>query len=155
MIRVKICILALMLLFVGCGGVFADVPEQLDKKELLTAVRKAKGRVVVLNFFATWCKPCIKEMPGLIEIRKNFSEEDLYLLGLSVDANPKQLEAYLNKTPINFPVYRASQDASAFFRIRSIPRIMIYNKEGKLVVNHEGAVTAGQIRAAVEPLLRQ
>ncbi|NJB66938.1 thiol-disulfide isomerase/thioredoxin [Desulfobaculum xiamenense] len=123
--------------------------------DIIRAVGSARGRVVVVNFWATWCPPCRAEIPELRQLRESYSDADLLLLGVSLDDDEKAYAEFLGRTEFNYPVRRADDSVTSFFRIEGIPRIMVYDAAGKLAVNHEGMVTADELSPVVDKLLNR
>ena len=125
----------------------------LGAVDVLQAVTKAKGKVVILNFWASWCQPCRLEIPELKELRGDFPEEDLYLLGVSIDRNAKQYQAFVDKAAFNYPVGLGGQDILDMFQVSQVPKLMVYDTQGRLVVNTAGVTTADGLRKVVRKLL--
>lgn len=73
----------------------AEAVERMDYDELMEFVLDSQGTVTVVNFWATWCGPCIRELPGLAELRRDIPREDMTLVGVSLDFDPAQLERFL------------------------------------------------------------
>jgi len=150
------CALALAL-FLGTGCAQAEkeplnAVEEISASDLLTKIRAERGKVVVVNFFASWCPPCKVEIPELISLRKEVSEEHMVLLGVSVDENPSELHAMVARAGFNYPVFRAKQDLPSVFNISSIPRLLIYDTRGALVVDHVGVADMASLSAKVDEL---
>ena len=113
--RSKIVLLAAWLIasLIMVDGAFAasakSVPE-IDAGGLLKRIADESGKVVVVNVFASWCPPCREEIPGLIKVRRAFSEKDLVIIGVSVDREPKALANYMGEMKITYPVMLAKGD---------------------------------------------
>ncbi len=112
----------------------------LDAKGLVKLIAGAKNKVVVVNVFASWCPPCRKEVPGLVEVRKAFPESEMLLLGVSVDKTPKALYTFLDGMGVNYPMYLAENKFEENVGVTAVPLLLIYDKRGELVTSHEGYV---------------
>jgi thiol-disulfide isomerase/thioredoxin len=95
------------------------------------------GKVVLINFWATWCGPCREEIPALIALQKQYAGR-LIVLGLSVDdGSPDDVKKFVEKNHINYPVAIASEAAQmAFGGISSVPSTFVVNTEGLIVQRH-------------------
>ncbi len=145
--------LPLLLLLAGAGA--ADSTARLGAQDVLKAIVAGRGKVVLITFFATWCQPCLMEMPGLKDIRTEFSESDVMLMSLSMDEDPEMLESYLKTAGLNFPVYLTKPDVSRIFEVRGIPKLLVYNRQGRMVRNHDGYMSAEDLRQDIQALLAQ
>lgn len=157
--RVKQIFLALFLCFYVTaqipGAALAAVPEvtkEIVAADLLKMIRAERGKVVVVNFFASWCPPCKEEIPDLIALRNSMKAEDLTLIGVSVDEDPRQLEAMRERFAFTYPVFRAGGDLPAVFAISSIPRLLIYDTKGTLVIDHIGIADPDALTAKINEL---
>ncbi|WP_353120341.1 TlpA disulfide reductase family protein [Nitratidesulfovibrio sp.] len=146
-------LLAVLLAALSGVAVAAPVVEEMGSGELLRRVTAAKGKVVIVNFFASWCPPCLEEIPGLINVRARYSEDKVALYGISLDENPKQLAAFMSRTPFNYPVWKGKEELQRFFNVSSIPQLLVYDRQGKLVANHVGLVEADELGKFVDTLL--
>ena len=142
-----------LLLPTGMGR--AVVPSNLTPLELLQIINEAKGRVVVVSFFASWCAPCVVEIPGLINLRDRFKDNDVFFLGLSVDQDMGDISEFVTDTPFNYPVYVVGEDVANIFKVDSIPRLVIYDQDGHMVVDHEGLVEEDDLRQILDAMLEQ
>lgn len=133
----------------------AEVPPNLSPLELLRIINDSKGRVVVVNFFASWCTPCAVEIPGLINLRHEFNDDDVVILGLSVDQDSQDIAEFVGDTPFNYPVYVVGEDVASIFKVDSIPRLVIYDQSGRMVVDHEGVVNEDDLRQILDAMLEQ
>lgn len=158
--RSKIILLTawLALSLITAGGAFAassgSVPE-IDAGGLLKRIADESGKVVIVNVFASWCPPCREEIPGLIKIRRAFSEKDVVILGISVDREPKALANYMKELKITYPVMLAKGDFVERVGVTAVPQLLIYNKKGELVVNHRGLVDEADLSKAIKEILAE
>lgn len=152
-VRFRALIFFALLLLVWALPALAT-PKTMGTLELNSVIREAKGRVVVVNFFSTSCPPCMVEIPGLVDIRRDYPTDDLVLMGLSFDEAPV-LEAFLRSSDFNYPMYIAKEEVARFFRVSAIPRLLIYDKNGVLVVDHEGLAPMRELRQVLDTLLAQ
>lgn len=109
----------------------------IDAGELGKLISNSGSKVVVVNFWATWCGPCRLEMPHLKRLRSDFSAEDMELISVSGDSNDRAVQAFQDKMQLNFPIYRAGNDVNVTYSVIGVPKTMIFNKEG-LVFEHMG-----------------
>ena len=108
-----------------------------------------QGRVMVLNFWATWCGPCHDEIPHLVRLREDFPEEDLAIIGISVDrGRSSQIDAmlklFIEHFGINYPIYldgeqkfSAAYDPAAGY-MRFVPTTVIIDQQGQIYDTHLG-----------------
>jgi len=99
------------------------------------------GKNVLLIFWATWCGPCRKEMPHLIELRKKISEDELAMLAIS-NEDPTMLQRYARTQGLNYTIISARGPLPApFGSVRGIPAGFVIDKEGKIKLATEGFVS--------------
>jgi len=99
------------------------------------ASQEFQGKALLVTFFATWCAPCIKEVPNLIQLQSEFGKKDFSVLALSVDqGGPRVVKKLIDKYSINYPVLMASAATGRDFGgVRSIPASFLINKSGNVV----------------------
>ena len=100
------------------------------------------GKTLLITFFATWCPPCMQEVPALIELHQQFSKGSFSVVGLSVDQGGADVVAKLvEKRSINYPVLMADEiTARNFGGVVGIPTSFLVNKEGNVVKKYPGYV---------------
>jgi len=100
------------------------------------------GKTLLITFFATWCPPCMQEVPALIELHQQFSKGAFSVVGLSVDQGGADVVAKLvEKRSINYPVLMADETtARNFGGVVGIPTSFLVNKEGNVVKKYPGYV---------------
>jgi thiol-disulfide isomerase/thioredoxin len=132
-----------------------DSLSRVDAAGLSALIASNKGAVVAVNIFASWCPPCREEVPDLIKVHNHFSGEDFLLLGVSVDKEPKALVVFLNNLKVNYPVLLAEGDFTVKMKVTAVPRLLLYNKKGELVMDHKGSVSEKDLSKAVSHLLTE
>lgn len=94
-----------------------------------------KGNVVLLNFWATWCKICLKENPSLDRLYNKFRNKDFIVLGISIDRSVSRVESYLKENPLSFPILMDSK-GDVFvktYTLRGVPVTILINRQGIIV----------------------
>lgn len=116
-----------------------------------------RGRVVVLNFWATWCEPCKKEMPDLSAIQNDYGALGVQVIGAAGDeaAESAKVLKFIREFKVNFPVWvGASQDDMSRFGVGSVlPATVIVNREGKIVWREIGIIKPDVLRKELDKLL--
>ena len=128
----------------------AQTVEKMAATDLMKFIGANKGRVVLVNFWATWCQPCVQEFPGLLALREGFPESELTVIGVSLDYNLRSAQNFVDRKDVNFPVYLDGGDISSTFGVQSIPRTMVFNRAGEKVLDHVGYIEAESFRHIVE-----
>jgi thiol-disulfide isomerase/thioredoxin len=99
-----------------------------------------KGKVVFLNFWATWCPPCIAEMPGINELYKQFSgRSDVVFVMVDADGNLISSETYMKAHGYNLPLYIAASGLVSNLFTGTLPSTLIIDRTGKIVFRETGA----------------
>lgn len=103
-------------------------------------ITSLKGKVVFLNFWASWCPPCIAEMPGISELHKEFiNRANVVFVMVDADGDLHKSTAFMKTRDYNLPLYiSASQSASGLFT-GTLPSTLIIDKKGKIVFRNTGA----------------
>ncbi len=116
-----------------------------------------KGKVVLVDFWATWCVPCVKAMPDLQKLQEKYSEKGLGVVGISIDEKgAEKVKPFLSKKKFTYtmlldkdtvhPTWKA-------FGVHGIPALFLLNKEGMIVQQWIGKVEMKEVKKAVEALL--
>ena len=150
--------LAFLFTFVCCSTVIAGNSSQkpletLSLSALQPLLATNKGKVVVINFFATWCPPCREEIPGLINIRQSFSRDKVLLIGASLDEDEDALYTYMEATKFPYPIMKAGFDLLGAAGVQGIPHLLIFDAKGEVAANQGGLVSEADLRAFLERVL--
>ncbi len=116
-----------------------------------------KGKVVVLNFWATWCPPCRKEIPGFIELQNQYGTKGLQFLGVALDEEGlSKVKPYVDKNPISYPILIGDPKGVARYgEMGAIPVTFIIDKKGVIRQNYVGMRMKSVIESAVTPLMAE
>jgi thiol-disulfide isomerase/thioredoxin len=97
-----------------------------------------KGKVVLLNFWATWCPPCRAEVPVLVDLATRYKDR-VQIIGVSLDDGPEEVRAFVKDEGINYPVVMASREIVAEYGgVPALPTLFVVNADGNVVQKHEG-----------------
>jgi thiol-disulfide isomerase/thioredoxin len=125
-----------------------------DKNKAIFNFEDTKGKVVLINFWATWCPPCIAEMPSMQALYNDYSDKIVFLF-ITNDWY-SEIDPFLIKNNYTFKVYRPASGYPEFFNITTIPRTFLIDKEGNVVIDERGAVNwdSNKIRTTIDGLLK-
>jgi thiol-disulfide isomerase/thioredoxin len=123
----------------------ANLPAELntfsfrDEKGAILSTANLKGKVVFINFWATWCPPCRAEMPALNDLYNQFRDDDQFVfLFLNEDNNPAKAAAYLQSNGFAIPLATIAGNIPPNIYSGTLPTTVVLNKEGKMVYKYEG-----------------
>lgn len=115
------------------------------------------GKVVVVNFWATWCKPCLKEIPDFSRAYERYKDKGVVFLGILTDTpDNSTLLNFQSDNEMTYPVVRANSDIMMSFQYpESLPTTFVFDRGGKEVFARVGAVSEQSLSAVLEPLVAQ
>jgi peroxiredoxin len=121
------------------------------------ALSQYKGKVLVVNFWATWCPPCREEMPELSELHTEYQSKNVVVLGVAID-DMDLVKAFQQATPVQYPLLVAEDDGMLLANQLGndkgvLPYTLIIDQRGMVVQTYFGRVTKSQMTSALEPLL--
>ena len=103
------------------------------------ALQEQRGRVVLINFWATWCGPCKQEMPHLNRLHEKYRSAGLVLLGVNIDDDPRNGIAGAAKLGLKFPVLLdADKRVSRLYDLASMPSTVVIDRDGRVRYLHRG-----------------
>lgn len=98
-----------------------------------------RGQVVVLNFWASWCGPCRKEMPILEQVHKQYKAKGMTLVGINVEPESADALKFLKSTPVSFPIlFDRDSAVSKQYQVQGMPNTVILDRTGKVRYVHRG-----------------
>jgi thiol-disulfide isomerase/thioredoxin len=115
-----------------------------------------KGKVLLINFWATWCGPCIKELPGLIALYDEYQDKGFVVLGISGDDDAETLRSFSNEWKIKYPVFvgRDEQELlDAYGPIIGYPISVVVGRDGAVCARHLGPKTKEEFEREIKALL--
>jgi len=102
-------------------------------------LKELAGQVVLLNFWASWCGPCRKEMPKLEDLHQKYKDLGVTILGINIDENPELSKKILKDVSINFQVlYDPESQVSSRYNIEAMPATFLVDKKGDFRFRHNG-----------------
>lgn len=97
-----------------------------------------KGKIVFVNNWATWCRPCTMEMPSIQKLKEHFETEELVFVMISYDRNVQTSIAWMKNQGYSLPVYSRGKDLPLEFLTRGIPATFILDRKGEILYRHVG-----------------
>ncbi len=161
--KIALCLLLLAFCFLlsSCAG--SNRVRSVDETGLQQLIQQARGKVVLLNFWATWCEPCKEEFPALVKIARQFQPRGLQIIFVSID-EPEDIESkvlpFLKAEGVAFRTYiKRTKDDETFINAidvkwsGAIPATFIYDTSGALVQRLVAQQSYETFAEAVQPLL--
>jgi len=109
--------------------------DQEGNKESFTAF---KGKVVFVNFWATWCPPCIAEMPDINQLYAEMHGDDIAFVLISLDDDFQKAKEFVRKKEFDFPIYQLASPLPKVYESSAIPTTYVISPKGEIVVNRSG-----------------
>ena len=119
-----------------------------------TNLSALKGKVVFVNLWASWCPPCVAEMPGIYALYQKMNPQKVAFVMISLDENPARAKALLQRRGYTFPVYFPAATLPAPFDSQSIPSTVILGPDGQVAARHDGMAkyNTPEFKAGLEAL---
>jgi len=131
---------------------FANPWQTADGKSVKTEAWQ--GKVLVVNFWASWCPPCVEEMPTLDLLQKDFLQQNVLFVGIGIDS-PSNIREFLKNTPVLYPIVIGGLEGSALSKQMgntsgALPYTLIINSKGKAVYSKLGKISEDELRKAIK-----
>lgn len=142
----RACRVAAAALLAAATWAPAHAMHLIDVQGQLHTLDGYKGRWVVLNVWATWCAPCIKEMPELQALAR--SRDDVVVLGLAADGDDvPRLRQFARALRVSYPIIAGNDKLMKEFKVQAYPTTFLFNAQGKLVMTRLGQVSKADLDA--------
>lgn len=130
-----------------------ELPDAINGEKVSS--RTFDGKTLLLTFFATWCPPCLEEVPTLIQLQNEYGDNNFSVIGLSVDqGGARAVKRLIEKKSINYPVFMAdSQVMEDFGGVYGIPVAFLVNKKGNVVKKYTGYVPKSILEKDLKKIL--
>ncbi len=125
------------------------LPNLAGEKIMLESFR---GKIVLLDFWATWCKPCVKSMPALQKLHDRFASKNFTVLGISTDEDAKKkVEPFIKKHEIAYPILLDAEENPAWeaYKVKVIPMMFLVDPKGQIVQQWIGETDMKEVENAI------
>ncbi len=134
---------------------FANSWQTPDGKSIDTD--KWRGKVLVVNFWASWCPPCVEEMPTLDKLQQEFKAQNVLFVGIGIDS-PSNIREFLAKTPVSYPIVIGGMEGSNLSKQMgnsqgALPYTIIINSQGKATSSKLGKISEEELRNTIKSAL--
>lgn len=134
---------------------FANPWQSPDGKPVNT--EKWQGKVLVVNFWASWCPPCVEEMPTLDQISKEYASKNVLFVGIGIDS-PSNVREFLQKTPVSYPIVIGGLEGSNLAKQMgntqgALPYTVIISPSGKSSFTKLGKISEDELKKAINGAL--
>jgi cytochrome c biogenesis protein CcmG, thiol:disulfide interchange protein DsbE len=118
------------------------------------ALSDYQGKVVLLNFWATWCGPCQTEMPRFVRFQREYSARGFQVIGISMDDSDAPVRTFISKLKPNYPIAMGNAKlAESYGGILGLPITLLIDRTGRIEKRYEGAVNLDAMQRDIERLL--
>ena len=120
------------------------------------ALTDFKGKILVLNFWATWCIPCRAEIPALVELQAKYARNGLQVIGVSIDDPAEKMKPFVGQYKINYPVLQALGNdgiLDTYGPMVVVPQTVLIQRDGKMCTKHVGPLTREAFEQEIKGLL--
>lgn len=109
-----------------------------------------KGKLVIINFFASWCPPCKLETPDFVSVYNDYKDKNFVIVGISIDDNKHDAIDFVNEFGVTYPVYIADPTLRKKFGVSKVPTNFVYSNDGELANIIEGMISGSMLRRMAE-----
>ena len=128
----------------------------IDSKGASVKLSDYKGKVVLLDFWATWCGGCKVEIPWYMEFQNTYKEKGLSVVGVSMDDDGwKSVKPFIAENKINYPIVIGNSDLGTQFGVSALPVTLLIDRNGKIAESHAGMVDKDAFEREIQVLLKE
>jgi cytochrome c biogenesis protein CcmG/thiol:disulfide interchange protein DsbE len=126
---------------------------QLDGNEL--SLSSYRGKIVLLDFWATWCDPCREETPLFVKLQERYRDRGLQIVGVSMDDSPDPVMPFYKQFHMNYPVVMGNANVGELYGgVLGLPIAFVIDRDGRIRSKHIGATDVDVLRKEIEALLK-
>lgn len=114
-----------------------------------------RGKVLVINYWATWCAPCRFETPGLVNVANEYKSRGVEMFGVTMDENTADVPPFVEKYGIKYQILLPGDDPNVSSEGISLPTTFLYDKAGRLAKRYTGIVLESTLKSDIEELLKE
>jgi thiol-disulfide isomerase/thioredoxin len=145
-LRLLACVL---MLFAGISSADTFVFKDLQGHE--QRLQDYRGKWVLVNFWATWCPPCLEEIPDLVALHEAHKNSDLVVIGVALDSTKESVVEFTAKKKISYPIVFGDYDMAAQVgEVEALPTSYLFDPKGKLVSYQQGGVTRSSVESYIK-----
>jgi len=116
-----------------------------------------RGKVLVVNFWASWCPPCVEEMPALDKLAQEYASKNVLIVGIGIDS-PSNIREFLQKTPVSYPIVIGGLEGSNLSKQMgntqgALPYTVVINAKGKSIYTKLGKISEEELKKAINSAL--
>jgi thiol-disulfide isomerase/thioredoxin len=114
-----------------------------------------QGKVVLLDFWATWCKPCLQKLPTLNKLHQDYGPQGLHVLGLNIEGlDPERIRRFVEQRRLLFPVLLDDGRVASAYGVRRIPHLVLVDRQGQIALVQGATGSVSVLRDEIEKALR-
>jgi len=126
----------------------------LDGKEI--SLRGNTGKVILLDFWATWCAPCQTEVPRFISFQNEFGKQGFQVIGISMDDTPEPVRKFYTKFKMNYPVAMGTEKVlNSYGGVLGLPLTYLIGRDGRIVQQYDGNANLDRMEDDIKRTLRE
>jgi len=148
LITLMVFIIISFFIFTGCKSSYGDFTlMDLDGNEI--SLSDFNGKVLILNFWATWCSPCREEIPDFVEVYNEYESKDVQFIGVS-NEDISTLKSFVEDYDISYPILIDDANIMGKWGISAIPTTFVFDKNGQIIFKNVGMMTGEQLKNIIE-----